>query len=338
MARWLWGVVLALGLGLAAPAVEARAPNPKPFGSKPKLGKPKHVRRPAPKPIVAKPAEVVIAPGLPARDAPLPELGPVPVLRPGDPTLRRPFGCVARPVVRYPQRVVYDCEGEDVVTADGITSTHVAVVIPSQLVAVFRTCPYRVVPALEAASDTYIAYEDPDVGRCYLWAPLDRAQLAKLGAYDRHDFLGSVHPYMAAVFLRALADAAARGDELHIINGAQPGAAKVSWHKFGLAVDVNLASRKGLGEATAAYLRGGDERRAWVAFAATAERLGLYWLGRRDAGEIFHFEWRPIWTGLPRGDIATEMGADVARAGCPEAWKRTRYDASRASAFRALRD
>lgn len=348
-------MVLALALGLSAGAGAAEAATPKPFGGKAphkarvtKLRKPvkhkpaKRWRRPVrPAQNIAPTIEEVkptIAPGLPAEDAPLPELGPVPVLVAGDPTLRRPYGCSARKA-RYPGRVTYACRGEELVTP-GATATMLTddpVIVPSELVAVFRTCPFEPVAALDAQPDRFIAYEDADVGRCYMWAPLDRAALATLGVYDRHDHLGTIHPYMAAVIRRALAESAADGDQLRVISGSR-GGGKPSWHTYGLAVDVNLKHRKGLGEATAAYLRGGEERRAWVGFAATCERLGLYWLGRKDVGEIFHFEWRPGWTGLPRGEIVGLMSAAIADGDVSAAWQYTRYDATRKSAFRHLRD
>ena len=347
--QWLLETTLVLGLVLGTPAPsDAAPPGPRPAlksgakpgkaKTKPRLRKPRRAHRATPPEAAVTPAaDPVIASGLPAETAPMPALGPTPVLGPGDPTLRRPYGCVRRPS-RYPHRVTYACAGDEIVSPDVIETVpnETPVIVPSELVAVFRTCPFEVVPSLEDQSDRFIAYEDPDVGRCYIWAPLDREALARAGEFDRKDRLGTVHPFMAAVLLRAVADAAARGDKLRILQGAGKGS-KPSWHTFGLAVDVNLAHRKGLGEATAAYLDG-SERAAWVAFAATAEQLGLHWLGRKDAGEIFHFEWRPCWTGLPRGDIVTLMSDAIAKGGVPAAWAHTRYDPSRPTAFKALRD
>jgi len=262
-------------------------------------------------------------------------------------TTRRPVDCKPRRM-RNDLRVLHDCSAEEVMRVPISTlsedakeaplprSTH-PVVVPSELVSVFRICPFEPVAALDAASDRFIAYEDRDVGRCYLYAPLDRVALAKLGRYDARDHLGTLHPYLRAVMLRALAEAAAAGFQFRVISGVRPGG-KPSWHTFGLAVDVNLAHRLGLREATAAYLAGGDERRAWLAFVASAERLGVYWLGKNDPGEIFHFEWRPGWTGLPRGELARELGVDVARGGPAAVWTRLRYDPKRATAMKALQD
>ncbi len=262
-------------------------------------------------------------------------------------TLRRPVDCKARRM-RSDLRVLYDCAAEEVLRVPVSTLAEDAsevvlpqstqpVVVPSELVSVFRVCPFAAVAALDAASDRFIAYEDRDVGRCYLYAPLDRTALAKLGRYDARDHLGTLHPYMRAVMLRALAEAAAAGFDFRVISGVRPGG-KPSWHTFGLAVDVNLAHRRGLKEATNAYLAGGDEKRAWLALVASAERLGMYWLGKNDPGEIFHFEWRPGWTGLPRGDVARELTAAVERGGPAAVWDRLRYDATRPTALRALQD
>ncbi len=258
-------------------------------------------------------------------------------------TLRLPTDCKARRL-RSDLRVIYDCAAEETMRV-GITSgepiatpvRREPVAVPSELLAVPRYCPYKPVAALDAQPDRFIVYEDRDVGRCYLYAPLDRAALASLGAYDRRDHLGTLHPYMHAVLLRALAESAAAGHKFKVISGVRPGG-KPSWHTFGLAVDINLAHRKGLGEATRAFLAGGDEARAWHAFAEVAERLGLYWLGKKDPDEIFHFEWRPGWTGMPRGDIARDLEGDVERGGPARVWERLRYDPSRPTALKNLRD
>ena len=113
-------------------------------------------------------------------------------------------------------------------------------------------------------------------------------------------------------------------------------ARRPSWHTFGLAIDVNLAGRKGLKEATRAYLAG-SERDAWLTLATAAERLGLYWLGRNDPDEIFHFEWRPGWTGLPHGELAESLERDKADGGVERVWERLRFDPSRPTALGALR-
>jgi hypothetical protein len=285
---------------------------------------------------------LLAAEGARAAPEPVDSIGPV---APGATlTLRRPRDCRARRP-RSDLRVLLDCRGEDrvrfVLGAAGepepLTATAEPVVVPSELAQVFRSCPFEAVAALDAEPDRFIAYEDRDVGRCYLYAPLDRAALATLGRYDARDHLATLHPFLAAVTLRMLAEAAAAGHRFRVISGVRAGG-KPSWHTFGLAVDVNIAGRKGLREATRAYLRGGSEAEAWRALAAVGERLGLYWLGRRDPDEIFHFEWRPGWTGLPRGEVARELGADVARAGPPAVWRRLRFDATRPTALSALRD
>lgn len=211
------------------------------------------------------------------------------------------------------------------------------VVVPGELAAVPRYCAFAPVPALDAQPDRFFAYEDRDVGRCYVFAPLDRAALATLGRYDARAFLDGVYPYMRAAMLRALAEAARAGHRFRVINGRNDSATRPSWHTFGLAIDVNLAGRKGLKEATRAYLSGA-ERDAWLTLAAAAERLGLYWLGRNDPDEIFHFEWRPGWTGLPHGELAAGLARDKAEGGVECVWQRLRFDPSRPSALAGLRD
>jgi len=261
-------------------------------------------------------------------------------------TVRRPVECEARRI-RSDLRILHDCAAEEVMRVPLSTlgedskevvlprSTNV-VVVPSELASVYRVCPFAPIAALDAQPDRFIAYEDRDVGRCYVYAPLDRSALVKLGRYDPHDHLATLHPFMRAVMLRALADAADAGFKFRVISGARPGG-KPSWHTFGLAVDVNLAHRKGLKEATNAYLAG-SEKEAWLTFVATAERLGMYWLGKNDPGEIFHFEWRPGWTGLPRGDVARDLRNDVEHGGTRAVWERLSYDPKRPAAMKHLRD
>lgn len=265
-------------------------------------------------------------------------------------TLRRAIDC--QPHARLlALRTVLACHGEERATVDlgaaepaleAIAAPPDALapgglIVPSELARAFRVCPYAPDPALDARPDLFVPYEDRDVGRCYLWAPLPAAGLAAAGAYDRRDYLATIHPLMRAVIRRAIAESAAAGHRFRVISGTRPGG-KASWHTFGLAVDVQIEGRKGLKEATRAFLAGGEEHDAWVAFAETCERLGLYWLGRRDPDEIFHFEWRPGFTGLPRGEVAAGLAADLERGGLAAVWQRLRYDGRRPSALRHLRD
>ena len=267
------------------------------------------------------------------------EDGPPPILVDGDPPLRRPYDCKPRRA-RTGLRVFMDCAGDELLTVGAalpLPRSTESVTVPSELAHVFRTCQYARVPALEGAPDRFVAYEDPDVGRCYVLAPLARDVLSGLGRYDGGKHLPTLHPYIGAVVERALAEAAAAGFQFRVISGVRAGGSP-SWHTFGLAVDINIVGRKGLKEATAAYLAGGEEQRAWFAIATAAERLGLFWLGRYDPGEIFHFEWRPGWGGLPHGELAASLVADHARGGAPAVWARLRHDAKRSTALEGLRD
>ncbi|MCB9737490.1 MAG: hypothetical protein H6745_33335 [Deltaproteobacteria bacterium] len=266
-------------------------------------------------------------------------------------TLRRATDCRPEKRRSLKLRAAVVCHGEERATVDLAAEAPALelapaaprlgkardLVVPSELAQVYRVCPYAPDPTLDAHPELFIPYEDRDVGRCYVWAPLDGDALASAGKYDRRDYLATIHPFMRAVILRAIAESAADGHRFFVISGTRP-AGKPSWHTFGLAVDVQIAGRRGLKEATRAYLAGGAEHDAWVAFAETCERLGLYWLGRRDADEIFHFEWRPGWTGLPHDEVAAGLADDLARGGLDAVWARLRYDGRRPTALKALRD
>ncbi|MFO0747342.1 MAG: hypothetical protein U1F43_16995 [Myxococcota bacterium] len=326
-----------------APTPPAPAPEPEPTCPLPAQST-AATPPPAPVPAPADPAPpdpallLAVAPAAPGAPAASPR-GPFL-------TLRRPTDCKPHRS-SLPMRAVVECAGEERArVALGAAAPALeplpaeavrARILPIELKSVWRTCPFAVDAALEARPDLFVAYEDRDVGRCYLWAPLDRAALAKAPKYDRAKYLDTIHPYMKAVILRAIAESAAAGQLFHVISGTRPGG-KPSWHTFGLAVDVNIAGRKGLKEATNAFLAGGAEHDAWIAFAESAERLGLYWLGRNDPDEIFHFEWRPGWSGLPHGEVADGLSADFARGGLEAVWQRLAYDPTRPTAQAALRD
>ncbi|MBL8785504.1 MAG: hypothetical protein JNJ59_11420 [Deltaproteobacteria bacterium] len=262
---------------------------------------------------------------------------PVPSTRADDPTFYRAYDCKPRRL-RADLRTFYDCAGDEVLApgASELTRNATPRTVPSELVGVFRSCPFAPVAALDAEPDRFFAYEDRDVGRCYVLAPIDRQVLPSLDRHDPRRYLQGLHPYLAAAMERALAEAKAAGFDFRVISGNRSGG-RPNWHQMGLAVDVNLAHRKGLKEATAAYLSG-QERDAWLFLASAATRYGLYWLGAVDPDEIFHFEWRPGWTGLPHGDLARDLAADLERGGPPLVWERLRYDPTRPNALTTLRD
>jgi hypothetical protein len=268
--------------------------------------------------------------------------------------LRRPLDCQPRKR-RVENRVIHDCPREEryhawpdrrraphPVRPDGDAPPEslgvfdAASAVPGELLSAPRHCPFGPVPALDAAPDRFIPYEDPLVGRCYLWAPLDRGALDLLGPFDRAGHLARLHPYLGAVILRALAAASRAGHRFHVISGVRSKGAP-SWHTFGLAVDLNIHGRKGLREATAAW-RDGRERAAWLALGEEAERLGLVWLGRSDPHEIFHFEWHPGWPGMPRGALARRLVRDSRHGGPTAVWEHLRLAPGAPSPLPGLRD
>ena len=110
-----------------------------------------------------------------------------------------------------------------------------------------------------------------------------------------------------------------------------------SWHSVGLAVDINLAHHRGLKSASAAY-EDGSERAIWDAMGRHGEQLGLKWLGHKDAGEIFHFEWHPGWPGRADDPLYQQLNTLRHRGGNEAVWRELRYDRRRKTAFKWLRD
>jgi hypothetical protein len=102
-------------------------------------------------------------------------------------------------------------------------------------------------------------------------------------------------------------------------------------------VDVNLAHRNDLASASAAYVRGGEEREAWDRIGDLGEAFGLRWLGHGDPGEIFHFEWHPTWPGRPKGALLGRLNATQRKEGLPGVWKLLRREAGK-TAFEHLED
>jgi len=276
----------------------------------------------------------------------------------------RPSGCgLAR---RSPTRQTFNCTAEDrlevVFSPDGAVRTRTLRAVrarnpyPGELTGQWRTCPFRSDRRLEAVA---VPYEDPDVGLCYLLRDVPPAPVPE----RRLRNVGDLHPYLADCVRRMLADAAAEGDEFHVISVVRGPRKETTtmtkrvkrkgrwrrvktehhrfagggWHAFGLAFDINLRGHKSLKSATEAYLDG-RERAAWERIGALGERFGLKWVGRRKASEIFHFEWHPGWPGMPRGELYQRLAGLVDRRGREAVWARLRYDRKRQTAFRHLRD
>jgi hypothetical protein len=93
------------------------------------------------------------------------------------------------------------------------------------------------------------------------------------------------------------------GIQLRFISGYRPykererraGSSKrspslASWHNFGLAFDVNLQGRAGMGDALKHL---SEDAPRWERVGALAADLGLIWGKSWGKEELFHFEWHP---------------------------------------------
>ncbi|MBT9557937.1 MAG: D-alanyl-D-alanine carboxypeptidase family protein [Myxococcales bacterium] len=270
---------------------------------------------------------------------------------------------------RTPERKFMQCGGEDrrlvtvgphgIVAVKALPDAAARNPYPLELVAQWRYCPFAPDAVLERA---LVPYEDPDIGRCYLLRPRAPEGVTTRGL--RVEALSTLHPYLADAMERLLTLARARGDEFRVISTIRA-AKKVAktttrkvkvrgrwktessttsryqgggWHAFGLAIDINIEGRKDLGSATAAFLRGGPERAAWLRLGAQAESFGLIWLGRSDPNEIFHFEWHPGWPGMPKGALYQSLAQEADDRGIPSNWRRLAFESAAKSPFRHLRD
>lgn len=260
----------------------------------------------------------------------------------------RPTDCA--PHRRTRTRRTFRCQGEErlevTFTGDGriaskrtLTSTGPRNPYPGELVQQWRWCPFRREPRL-ARSPHITPYQDPDVGHC---------SLLRLEVHDpaprkaRLKSLAKLHPYLADCMARIMSAAWARGERFRVISTIRRPKRKRGkwrgggWHGFGLAVDVNYGSHRGLKSATRAYLRGGD-RGAWTRLGDAGEACGLKWIGRRDPDEIFHFEWHPGWPGRLRGELFQRLARLQHARGVPAVWPLLRYDRSRDTAYKHLDD
>lgn len=280
----------------------------------------------------------------------------------------RPFEC--RRLSRWYERNVQACAGDArmLVTLghDGRVGTAPANDAPprdrypGELAHQWRHCPDGEDPRLAARPDLFARYEDPDVGPCYLYRPVDAAALERLSGPARLASLDRLHPVLADATRQLVLRAAEAGIDLKVISTVRPHSVRsrtvrvtgrdgrvrtvvrktraTTLHAWGLAVDVNLAHRRDLSSATAAFRQGGPERATWEQVGRIGEELGLLWLGRLRPTEIFHFEWRPGLSGIPKGEEKRRLQRAQARGGNAAVWEMLRHDPKRPTAFRDLRD
>ncbi len=284
----------------------------------------------------------------------------------------RAVGCGER--TRYPgRRDVYSCQGEErmrlQLAADGrVFTTQLPMgrargPYPVEVVSQWRYCPFQEDSALKALPDKFTAYQDPDVGQCYLYRPVDPGLRESLRGSAKLRLLEGLHPYFADSVARMVALAKSEGIDIKVISGVRPSTVRQvwvtktlkgkgkkprkvkvrtevhrkTWHAWGLAVDVNLAHRSDLTTAVAAYLSDPEEHRQWTRVGEIGMALGLKWLGPHNVEEIFHFEWHPGWPGRS-DDVHAELVRLRGRGQNDTVWKALSYDPARTQSFKFLRD
>ncbi|MBM4291281.1 MAG: M15 family metallopeptidase [Deltaproteobacteria bacterium] len=151
------------------------------------------------------------------------------------------------------------------------------------------------------------------------------------------EHLAGLHPALERRARLLYERAEEEGVQLRFISGYRPyqlkaggrragrggaAGAVASWHNFGLAFDVNLQGRAGLGDALK-HLREDEAR--WARVGALAADLGLTWGKQWGQEEIFHFEWHPGQPDAIRAPTlnalkASAEGGDL-RAGYRGAWR-----------------
>lgn len=278
---------------------------------------------------------------------------------------RRPFACESTGA--WPsRREVVKCEAEDRMevrlSPDGKYETRIIECeksrnpYPTEIVRQWRYCPFRHEPRLDAMPDVFSVYEDPDVGLCYLFRPLEQSELSRLYKQAGLSLTEKLHPYLAYSVKYLILRAREEGIAIKVISGLRPHtvteewvkdgksskkvrkvAHRKTWHAFGLAVDVNLEHRKDLASAIKAYQKDPEERRAWQRVGEIGQSLGLKWLGASDDKEIFHFEWHPTWPGRP-DTLQKRLESLQKKNGLQGVWRELSYDPERPTAFRHLED
>lgn len=197
---WLWAL---LALVAVTPAAQARAPAPG-----------KWVTQSAAPDLERWPGAAVW-PGVPVGT---------------EVVVSRGKGCGPLYRVRFSPRRARDCAAEEqvrLVVKEGgkVEMLELPVAkprlpaLPAQLALQWRVCPFRTVAAMEQPQSPWVRYEDPELGPCYLWRPLDWVRWAEIAKRVGDDKLADIHPYLAASLKELAVRAAARGIEVRLIGG-----------------------------------------------------------------------------------------------------------------------
>jgi hypothetical protein len=234
---------------------------------------------------------------------------------------------------------------------------------PEELARAWRFCPGQPDSLLERDPHRFTAYQDPDVPPCYLLRDAGGHGARVPPGTQGLDLLIGVHPFVADAVARVIATAAGEGIQLKVISGVRSHTVKTktsvrtvkqggkpvkqkvkqtvhapTLHRYGLAVDVNLAGHPDLGSAASAYRKDPAERARWQRVGELAEEAGLTWLGHGDVNEIFHVEWHPGWPGLPDAALGARLDKLKQARGNQAVWELLAYDPRRPALFPDILD
>jgi hypothetical protein len=284
--------------------------------------------------------------------------------------VRRGDDCGPIHHIRFSPRRVRKCKAEQrwqgVVQGDGrVTFRPLPSIspkleqLPAELALQWRVCPYKSVEAMEVRGSPWVAYEDQQVGRCYLWRPLDGAAWERIAKQVRSAMFDDLHPYVRDSMRELAVRAAAVGIEIRAISTYskpsvqrdKPAKGKKKkkryrhrggrysyMHSWGLAVDLTVGWKKPLYYPDSRYHRGSEVWRTFRTLGGWAEEMGFVWLGATMRGELVHFEFHPTTWGTIDGPDLTELLRRYRRGGIQLAHTYWHYDPSLASPFGALRD
>lgn len=334
----------------------------------------------------AEPAQV--APGeLPEMADPLDGPGlraavPAPAAWPGAPVgtrivLYRGAGCGPTERIRFSPRRVRPCTAEqrvELTVGNGGNVQFRALSdgparlpqLPAELALQWRTCPWHPVAALQGPGSPFVPYEDPQVGRCYLWRPLDRAEWERISPLVHGERLQGAQPYLAAAIRELAVRAAKHGIEVHILRSVSAMAIKrdhhgshgkakskkhrhkahyqhrggrfTYMHPWGQAVDLTIGWKKPMMAPEAHYHRGSHTWKSFRTLGAWATEMGLVWLGAVMRGELAHFEFHPTTWGTVDGPDLQKMLRLYRQGGVEKAHEALQFDGETPSPFAALRD